>query len=97
MNQHKKFGATRREQIAKADRAVARARVLAACWRHPKGFSHYMTTANHHIELQAAEWLYEAAGLTLLAERVQRLRNSRDVPAAWAEFDCPEPPAEATS
>ena len=96
MNQHKKFGATRREQIAKADRAVARARATAGCWRHPKGFSHYMTTAEHHIELHCAELLYQAAGLTLLAERVQRLRDSRDVPAAWVEFDRPEPTAEAT-
>ena len=87
MNQHKKLGATRREQIAKADRAVAHARALAKCWRYPAGFSHPMTGCEHWLDLQSAEWLYEEAGLTLLARRVRRLRDSKDIAAAWAKFD----------
>lgn len=82
-----KFGIARMERIAKADRAVARARELAKCWQYPNGFSHHMTSCEHWLELQAAEWLYKEAGLAVLARSVRRLRDSKDVYAAWLKFD----------
>ena len=88
MNQQiDKCGAARRERIGKADRLVAEARELAQCWRYPNGFSHYMTAVDCHTSLRCAEWLYEDAGLSVIAQKVRRLCDSEDVPAAWLKFD----------
>jgi hypothetical protein len=90
-------GRARRQRIALADAAVTRARTLSAKWRYPNGFANYMTAVRLNAQLIAAGSFYKKAGLTLLAERVERLRSSRDVPAAWQEFDRPEPTAGAAS
>jgi len=82
-------GAVRRERIAKADRAVARASALAAVWQPGSKFSHYMTSCEYCVELHAAQLLYEAAGLAVMAEKIRKLRDpkhSSDLPAAWREF-----------
>lgn len=90
-------GMARRERIAKADAAVARARVLSASWQRPNGFANWMTAVDLRFELRGAERLYKKAGLTQLAQRVRRLRLSRDVSAAWQAFDRPEPTEGAAS